>query len=86
MARNWNDGPRTSGAGPGLASVGEFGVVELDTGIVNQVGRNPLRAPRAYSCRGETGPALPADRPPLLAEFAALLAARQLGTICTCMR
>jgi acyl dehydratase len=52
-------------------AAGEFGVVELDTGIVNQLGQESTPGTARVIVPRRGGPALPADKTALLAEFAA---------------
>jgi len=53
-------------------TVGEFGLVELDTGIVNQDGKESTPGTARVLLPRRGGPALPADKSALLAELAAL--------------
>ena len=54
-------------------AVGEFGLVELDTGIVNAGGKESTPGTARVLLPRRGGPALPADKTALLAELAALL-------------
>jgi hydroxyacyl-ACP dehydratase HTD2-like protein with hotdog domain len=54
-------------------TVGEFGLVELDTGIANQDGKESTPGTARVLLPRRGGPALPADKTALLAELAALL-------------
>jgi acyl dehydratase len=56
-------------------AVGEFGLVELDTGIVNQDGKESTPGTARVLLPRRGGPALPADKTALLAELAAVLRA-----------
>jgi acyl dehydratase len=58
-----------------VRAVGEFGLVELDTGIVNQDGKESTPGTARVLLPRRDGPALPGDKAALLAEFAALLRA-----------
>ena len=60
---------RVSNARP----LGEFGLVELDTGIVNQDGKESTPGTARVITPRRGGPALPADKTTLLAELAARL-------------
>jgi len=53
-------------------AAGEFGLVELDTGIVNQLGKESTPGTARVIVPRRGGPALPADKTALLAECAAL--------------
>jgi acyl dehydratase len=53
--------------------VGQFGLAELDTGIVNADGRESTPGTARVLLPRRDGPALPADKTALLAELAALL-------------
>jgi acyl dehydratase len=53
--------------------IGEFGLVELDTGIVNADGKESTPGTARVLLPRRGGPALPADKTVLLAELAALL-------------
>ena len=58
-----------------LRPIGQFGLVELDTGIVNQDNRESTPGTARVLVPRPDGPALPHDKTALLAEFAELLRA-----------
>ena len=51
-------------------AAGEFGLVELDTGIINQLGQESTPGTARVIVPRRDGPALPADKTALLAGFA----------------
>ena len=55
-----------------LRAAGEFGVVELDTGIINQEGRESTPGAARVLVPRRGGPALPVDKTALLSGFTVL--------------